>query len=304
MPYLSRVSRPTPQGNVRHTSRTSGQRKALTAGKSSAFTLIELLVVIAIIAILAAILFPVFALAREKARQTSCLSNIKQLGLGVMQYTQDFDELYPANYLIAAPINGGTSTAFTWDQAIYPYVKSKQVYTCPDDAFAYTPSSSFTFWDGNLVTNATRRSYQCVSPLNTVQAGGYDTNTGVFGAGNASGASLAVVQNPSDTVILIEGWASYAASASYLGAYSSSYATGCDTWKLAGRKVGSAAAIDQLPTGCSGYLTLNPVAGHSGGTGENYLNADGSAKFLQWGKARNNDFAIFKLQKSTTTYTP
>ena len=65
-----------------------------------AFTLIELLVVIAIIAILAAILFPVFAQAREKARQTSCLSNLKQIGLGLMMYTQDYDETYPMNLFL------------------------------------------------------------------------------------------------------------------------------------------------------------------------------------------------------------
>ena len=100
------------------------------------FTLIELLVVIAIIAILAAILLPVFAAARERARQTTCASNLKQLGLAIMQYTQDYDE---------SPPNGTsyTSTAYNsvcanhalqgWAGQIYPYVKSSRVYTCPDD---------------------------------------------------------------------------------------------------------------------------------------------------------------------------
>jgi len=90
------------------------------------FTLIELLVVIAIIAILAAILFPVFAKAREKARQISCLSNEKQLGLGVLQYEQDFDEKYPCG----AQQNGLGSG---WAGQIYPYVKSAGVFKCPDD---------------------------------------------------------------------------------------------------------------------------------------------------------------------------
>lgn len=91
-----------------------------------AFTLIELLVVIAIIAILAAILFPVFARARENARRTSCLSNIKQIGLGVMQYVQDYDEMYPMAY------NGGNpSGSQYWNEVLQPYVKSTQVFRCP-----------------------------------------------------------------------------------------------------------------------------------------------------------------------------
>src|SRR5437867_3596943 len=75
----------------------------------TAFTLIELLVVIAIIAILAAILFPVFAQAREKARQTSCLSNAKQLGLALQMYTQDYDEVVPTNGGITAAVPSGTA---------------------------------------------------------------------------------------------------------------------------------------------------------------------------------------------------
>ena len=106
--------------------------------KSSAFTLIELLVVIAISAILAAILFPVFAQAREKARQASCLSNTKQLGLAVYQYYQDYDEVGPnGNYLYGSP--GG------WAGQLVPYIKSSGVFHCPSDTSeglkADTPSS-------------------------------------------------------------------------------------------------------------------------------------------------------------------
>ena len=99
------------------------------------FTLIELLVVIAIIAILAAILFPVFAKAREKARQISCLSNLKQLGLGYMQYYQDNDERFPNGTATSGP---WSSAGIGWAGQIYPYVKSTGVYSCPDDSTSVT----------------------------------------------------------------------------------------------------------------------------------------------------------------------
>jgi len=92
-----------------------------------AFTLIELLVVIAIIAILAAILFPVFGRARENARRASCQSNLKQIGLGILQYAQDFDERFPL------AVTGGTSTPVGWADAIQPFLKSTQIYQCPSE---------------------------------------------------------------------------------------------------------------------------------------------------------------------------
>ena len=115
--------------------------------KQRGFTLIELLVVIAIIAILAAILFPVFAQAREKARQTSCLSNEHQIGLGFLQYLQDFDERLPGGGACGTG-NGAPGYWMYWDNAygtsqrttfvpskgsVYPYVKNAQVYVCPSD---------------------------------------------------------------------------------------------------------------------------------------------------------------------------
>lgn len=101
------------------------------------FTLIELLVVIAIIAILAAILFPVFAKAREKARQASCLSNIKQCALGMIMYRDDYDQTWPMNSFPAYKggaiwRNGnGTSQYWMWYVLVYPYVKSKNIILCP-----------------------------------------------------------------------------------------------------------------------------------------------------------------------------
>ena len=94
-----------------------------------AFTLIELLVVIAIIAILAAILFPVFARARENARRSSCQSNLKQIALGFKQYTQDYDELY-VKFDTVAGTNGGMQY---WAGALQPYLKSSQIFQCPSE---------------------------------------------------------------------------------------------------------------------------------------------------------------------------
>ncbi len=97
------------------------------------FTLIELLVVIAIIAILAAILFPVFARAREKARQTSCLNNIKQIVLGAMMYSQDYDETYICRYydVDEPPGSGNWVDRIEWYESIMPYLNNKQVFKCP-----------------------------------------------------------------------------------------------------------------------------------------------------------------------------
>jgi prepilin-type N-terminal cleavage/methylation domain-containing protein len=103
--------------------------------RHNGFTLIELLVVIAIIAILAAILFPVFARAREKARQTSCLSNLKQLGLSILMYCQDYDDTYPINYQDAsAGVGTSAQIPLTWPNRLMPYIKNDHVYACPSDA--------------------------------------------------------------------------------------------------------------------------------------------------------------------------
>lgn len=112
----------------------------MTKSIRKGFTLIELLVVIAIIAILAAILFPVFARARENARRSSCQSNLKQIGIGVMQYTQDYDEKYPF-YAV-----GSGAPAQYYAQTLQPYVRSTQIFACPSNT---RNSLTIKFYNGS-----------------------------------------------------------------------------------------------------------------------------------------------------------
>jgi len=116
---------------------------SFVARKGRGFTLIELLVIIAIIAILAAILFPVFAQAREKARQATCLSNLKQMSLGMRMYVQDYDELYPPHRLGPACCY---PKAYTWKAAIFPYLKNLDFERCPSNAFNRIPAVGDLNW--------------------------------------------------------------------------------------------------------------------------------------------------------------
>ena len=144
------------------------------------FTLIELLVVIAIIAILAAILFPVFAKAREKARQSSCLSNVKQMMLGVLSYSQDYDELLPYQYMnIVNPAHIVTGQAaatnyYTWPEFIMPYVKNDQIFQCPSKKFPQMTDTYLSYPTGYQFTTSNSSSPggaaigAIVQPANTI----------------------------------------------------------------------------------------------------------------------------------------
>ena len=196
--------------------------------KRRGFTLIELLVVIAIIAILAAILFPVFARARDAARKTTCISNLKQLGTGILMYAQDYDECL-------VPVQVGTCQAadsFTWGDLVQPYVKNTELLRCP--------SSSIK------VRVVTTMGHQRIvrDRGGTVNAGddctGSGTNTGQFnysygvnaftsaglaaadrGPFNVIGNSLAVIRVPAQTAGVAEGrGASPWSLSGGLGAYS------------------------------------------------------------------------------------
>ena len=160
---------------------------------NSGFTLIELLVVIAIIAILAAILFPVFQKVRENARRAACESNLHQLGLALVQYNQDADERFPAG-----GNNGGTG----WGAEVYPYVKSTGVYKCPDD-----PTGNATNLEGHNETDV---------PVS------YGINS------NLATATLAQLNAPASTVLLLETQGAQADITNPnndIGAVNSSYAS-------------------------------------------------------------------------------
>ncbi|BDI29549.1 hypothetical protein CCAX7_16000 [Capsulimonas corticalis] len=161
--------------------------------RDSGFTLIELLVVIAIIAILAAILFPVFAQAREKARAISCLSNLKQIGLGLIQYSQDVDEQLPPawiGYSTDPSISVGFPGKARWMDVVQPYVKSTAIFTCPDSNTKYVPVPS-----GSKVND--------VDPVSGVkyefENGGYAMNTTYFSADDAAQPPTPIPDVPSES---------------------------------------------------------------------------------------------------------
>lgn len=254
-------------------------RNARTQG----FTLIELLVVIAIIAILAAILFPVFAQAREKARQISCLSNDKQLGLAFMQYVQDYDEDFPAGnpgnnntYAVApnqaaTPAQGAKANQYGigWSTAIYPYVKSNGLMKCADDSTSVTSNNVGTYYPVSYFMNS------------NIAAGGSGVSDAQFNA-----VASTVVLGECTRVQSLLG--TVPATAEITDAVGDGFDALYDNGGISGTDAtlpeyatgqlgaGIPGTPQQLANGQPGVA----AAQHSG-NGANYLLADGHAKFLK-----------------------
>jgi prepilin-type N-terminal cleavage/methylation domain-containing protein/prepilin-type processing-associated H-X9-DG protein len=251
-----------------------------TIMKRKGFTLIELLVVIAIIAILAAILFPVFAQAREKARQISCLSNMKQVGLAIIQYQQDADETYP----------GGVDNNWqnAWPSTIQPYVKTLKVFYCPDDSkagtIASTPfngtnlsyaSNGYVGWTGteNKEMGLMGGSCENTTPSNcgwTWIADLVRTDASVV----SPAATILLAEKNSDDVIKADGGGDGVESFANLN---STIQGGVWSWDDPddipnGTKSGTAA----YPNNTSGAVSTK----HGGGKYANFLFADGHAKAM------------------------
>jgi len=229
--------------------------------RRNAFTLIELLVVIAIIAILAAILFPVFAQAREKARQTSCASNEKQLGLAFLQYAQDYDEQFPTD------LSPGYGSG--WTSEIYGYVKSAGLYACPDDSYAFAKP------DAGAVTVSYAMNWNLMQVNPAFTANKF--------------ASEAKLSAPASTVLVFEvGDLNAALTPPYggedsVGDGAPNFGTGAYFWGGSGASPSSYFSLGLYATGNIGEWTLNCIAPNNGSrhpNGSNYLAADGHVKFL------------------------
>jgi len=162
--------------------------RASSAKTRRGFTLIELLVVIAIIAILAAILFPAFAKAREAARRSSCSSNLKQIGIGMMQYTQEYDEKFPRTRIPNVP----RGFEYNWAQLLQPYIKSFDLFRCPSN-----PSGgSWMGWGDSVENPFPIRQTPVSYGMNYEIGENYWTND--------QGMSLATIQEPARKILVGE----------------------------------------------------------------------------------------------------
>jgi prepilin-type N-terminal cleavage/methylation domain-containing protein/prepilin-type processing-associated H-X9-DG protein len=262
--------------------------------KHRGFTLIELLVVIAIIAILAAILFPVFAQARDRARAATCLSNLKQIGSAFIMYAQDYDETYPA----AAPGVSGTQGTCaqlkdrsSWGgwvgNLLYPYTKNGQIFTCPSNPKQSVVNNSGT--DGTCAAGNDEALAKAKfgTPYLFVSYG--------FNYVALGGRALSVIPAPANQLVMWDGLSPWA---------DCNYATSsCGIWNY--REVPYFLAKLGLPltpgmNAPTNTTLINQVAPHSNML--NYLYADGHAKASRWDKLTWGNLAGHSIPENNPVY--
>ena len=278
--------------------------------RNSAFTLIELLVVIAIIAILAAILFPVFARARESARRASCQSNLKQIGLGFEMYKNDYDQIWPAADTYV------NNQYIAWPTMVQPYIKSAQVFECPSGEGAS---------DTSLITTTKR--YTGTTKTSASAAAGY------VWAGDGTNRALSLVPNLSYSRNIMRnktlsgsnnyptGWVSYGAAdfpkhgfmnpavsgaAQYSGLNEAAIEDASGTIHIVDAMVGHT-SVDPASRGIAMYniegeTELDFYRGANSDPdvkvanrhleGFNALFGDGHVKFRRWGTTRPREWTV------------
>ncbi len=239
--------------------------------RNHGFTLIELLVVIAIIAILAAILFPVFAQAREKARSISCLSNTKQLGMALQMFAQDYDEYLPKAWFNDEPSwngcpNGGRycwpwrDPMWGWDYVIQSYIKNKQIYQCPSDSESWARGLWNDSWSGLPA-----------APEDDNIPGSYRLNLSNYPNGPWNALKLSAIDRVAEAILLAEsrpGWGD--AQWHQLATWEADEGYVC-------RDFSHNVAFDRH----NKVADRNNVATNGVG-GSNYVFIDGHAKYMTW----------------------
>jgi prepilin-type N-terminal cleavage/methylation domain-containing protein/prepilin-type processing-associated H-X9-DG protein len=225
--------------------------KVAETARIRGFTLIELLIVVSIIALLAALLFPVFSRARESGRRAACQSNLKQLALGFIQYAQDYDEHLPiGTKVIGNPATASYRLGIGWGGEIYPYVKSTQVYKCPDDPTKATAPRVPVSYAGNDMV--------------------MQDDLGAVGGAVRGATHLASMNAPSKTILIFEIQGSEADVADPLetdGPPNTCVGAGIANFYCRGSTAAAADAQATVEKLATGYLGGNAYGGSFGGSG-------------------------------------
>lgn len=242
--------------------------ESVPLSRSAAFTLIELLVILAILAILATILFPVFSKSREKSRQATCVSNQKQMGIAMLQYAQDYNEM-----CVPYSVGGITdSPAFIWDRIIQPYHKSESALRCPSAGDSYATYSYSAVVGGAVPRGGPPR-------------------------------ALSTLESPSKTIVICEtaGSGAFTSKDENIPGWSWSFICPDERGSYQGRSIKYGAFVNGLPTGETKWVVASTERAKAGdpkanihGNGSNYAFADGHAKWLPYFKNADGRYLLPK----------